>query len=125
MTLPSNFIIAIDITGVHFVEKSSQVHNSATHCNAFLTFQQKTIQSFSFTQLGQCKANPRSLLLSWDGGQKTLDVQTSEGVRIMGLMRDYLAILRATAKYARALKDYFGMPSFFCWLLPLTNICSQ
>jgi hypothetical protein len=27
----------------------------------------------------------------------------------MGLMRDYLAILRATAKYARALKDYYGM----------------
>lgn len=70
---------------------------------------QKTIQSFSFTQLGQCKANPRSLLLTWDAGQKTLDVQTPDGARIMGLMRDYLAVLRATAKYARALKDYFGM----------------
>ncbi len=76
--------------------------------NTKYLFKQNILQSFAFAQLGQCKATVRSLLISWGEGSKNLEVQTSEGPRIMGLMRDYLAALRATAKYARALKDYQG-----------------
>ncbi|EFA75546.1 class VII unconventional myosin [Heterostelium album PN500] len=93
VSYPKSFILALNITDIEIFDSTS-LKSSATI-------------RYSAVSINNIKVNPNNKSLTMNiEGRVNFEFQCSDAARVVALIKDYAILLRNSAKFARALRDY-------------------